>query len=177
MRMNFVDKICKNCKVEFTASDVRRVFCSQSCSAKYSNRERGGKPMKQCASPMCEMHIQHRSRSEFCSTWCRQFTLWVRWKEGEFDPSRPNGELASWFRDFLVEHAVNKCEQCGWNGTNVMTGKSVLQVDHINGLWYDNKYGNLQVLCPNCHAMTWNFGALNKGRGRSVPKPEQVDVV
>ena len=39
-----------------------------------------------------------------------------------------------------------------------------MQIHHINGNSSDNSLGNLKVLCPNCHAMTENYMALNKGK-------------
>ena len=35
---------------------------------------------------------------------------------------------------------------------------------HIDGNSGNNIIENLRVLCPNCHAMTENFMALNKGK-------------
>lgn len=44
-----------------------------------------------------------------------------------------------------------KCVSCGnigeWNGK-----KLVLEVDHIDHDWQNNKPENLQFLCPNCHS-------------------------
>ena len=56
-----------------------------------------------------------------------------------------------------------KCEKCGWGEMNKFTGTIPLEVHHIDGDSSNNKEENLKVLCPNCHAMTENFMALNKG--------------
>jgi hypothetical protein len=44
-----------------------------------------------------------------------------------------------------------KCELCGqdeiWNGN-----KMSLILDHINGVWDDNRIENLRIVCPNCNA-------------------------
>lgn len=52
------------------------------------------------------------------------------------------------------------CE-CGqeseWNGKFLQ-----LQIDHINGLRWDNRPENLRYLCPNCHSQTDTFGSKNK---------------
>lgn len=49
-----------------------------------------------------------------------------------------------------------KCFSCGlgevWNGQTL-----TLQLDHINGIYNDNRLENLQLLCPNCHSQTPTF--------------------
>ena len=35
--------------------------------------------------------------------------------------------------------------------------KLVLQIDHINGNWLDDRAENLRFLCPNCHSQTETF--------------------
>lgn len=52
----------------------------------------------------------------------------------------------------LKEH---KCERCGrteWEGEPIP-----LQLHHINGDKSDNRLENIQLLCPNCHALTDNY--------------------
>lgn len=65
-------------------------------------------------------------------------------------------------RDGLKSH---KCECCGntmWNGMLIP-----LELHHIDGNHYNNSWGNLQLLCPNCHALTNNnAGAANKQMGK-----------
>lgn len=49
----------------------------------------------------------------------------------------------------------NRCEKCGrneWDGEEIP-----LQLHHINGDRTDNRLENLQILCPNCHALTDNY--------------------
>lgn len=56
------------------------------------------------------------------------------------------------------------CETCGiteWLGNAIS-----FHLHHINGNHRDNRLTNLQILCPNCHSQTENYGHKNKGKGR-----------
>lgn len=57
----------------------------------------------------------------------------------------------------------DECYSCGlkgtWNGAPI-----TLQLEHINGVGYDNRIENLSVLCPNCHSQTSTFGNRNPQR-------------
>jgi hypothetical protein len=46
---------------------------------------------------------------------------------------------------------VRNCEICG-QGEEWMGKKMSLIIDHINGVWNDNRIGNLRIVCPNCNA-------------------------
>jgi hypothetical protein len=54
-----------------------------------------------------------------------------------------------------------ECFECRlpsiWNNK-----KLVLQLDHINGIHYDNRLENLRLLCPNCHSQTSSFCSKNR---------------
>lgn len=49
---------------------------------------------------------------------------------------------------------IAKCESC--QASNWLSGSVPLELHHINGDRYDNRLENLQLLCPNCHALTDN---------------------
>ena len=62
----------------------------------------------------------------------------------------------------LIEEGLkeNKCEIC--NQLPEHMGKPLsLQLHHINGNHNDNRLENLQILCPNCHSQTDNYGIKN----------------
>ena len=44
------------------------------------------------------------------------------------------------------------CEECGWS-MKTPDGYLPLEMHHINGNPMDNRLENLQILCPNCHAL------------------------
>jgi hypothetical protein len=53
-----------------------------------------------------------------------------------------------------------QCERCGigqWHKQPLS-----LCLHHINGDRHDNRLENLELLCPNCHSQTPNFGSKNK---------------
>lgn len=69
-------------------------------------------------------------------------------------------------RNKLIEfgYKESKCELCSiseWLGKPVK-----LQLHHIDGNHDNNELSNLQILCPNCHSMTDNFGVYNSKRAK-----------
>jgi len=60
----------------------------------------------------------------------------------------------------------NKCEKCGWGEINPITNRIPLEVHHIDGDCTNNRIENLQLLCPNCHSLTSNFGSVNRGKSK-----------
>ncbi len=54
-----------------------------------------------------------------------------------------------------------KCSCCDlgetWNGKPLS-----LQLDHINGVFNDNRLENLRLLCPNCHSQTETYAGKRK---------------
>ena len=65
-------------------------------------------------------------------------------------------------RKYLLEKYNNKCQKCGWSEINPFTNKVPLHVHHKDGDCTNNNEDNLELLCPNCHSLTENFGSLNK---------------
>ena len=66
-----------------------------------------------------------------------------------------------------------KCEnpECGlseWYGKPIP-----LELHHINGDNTDNRIENLQLLCPNCHAFTDNYGGKNQRMNKSKKEKEK----
>ena len=71
---------------------------------------------------------------------------------------------------YLKDKYNNKCARCGWHEINPITGKSPLEVEHIDGNYMNNKEENLILLCPNCHSLTPTYKGLNIGKGRKERK-------
>ena len=65
---------------------------------------------------------------------------------------------AARLRRGLVESGVDyRCAVC--NEDPVWMGKPLqLQVDHIDGQYWNNTHENLRFICPNCHTQTDTWG-------------------
>ena len=106
------------------------------------------------------------SSGKYCSSKCQneyQHKQYIeKWKSGEVNGL--NGEYypSKHIRTYLFKKNENKCEKCGWGEVNPYTNRVPLQIHHIDGNCQNNREENLQLLCPNCHALTENFGSRNK---------------
>ncbi len=70
-----------------------------------------------------------------------------------------------------------KCEmpECGqgelWHGKKIS-----LILDHINGVWNDNRLENIRIVCPNCNAALDTFAGKNmkKKEVKVMPKKKRI---
>lgn len=113
------------------------------------------------------------STGKYCSKKCEtayKIHQYVEdWKLGKI--SGTTGYTCSSFvRNYLLQKHEYKCERCGWGEINPFTNKSPLQIHHIDGNSENNVEENLQVLCPNCHSLTENFGSRNTNAPRGKSK-------
>lgn len=63
------------------------------------------------------------------------------------------------------------CESCG--NTHWLDKPIPLQLHHKNGNNKDNSITNLQLLCPNCHALTDNYCGKNKKNVKYILKAKK----
>jgi hypothetical protein len=115
-------------------------------------------------------YLPSQSIGKYCSNKCQKdFEYKVKiqeWKAGsDIHKKSAAFKVSKYVRRYLFEKANNKCTLCGWGEINPTTGKSPLEIDHIDGNCKNNRPENLQLICPNCHSLTPTYRSLNKGNG------------
>ena len=113
--------------------------------------------------------ILERRIQRYCDTTCQAAYLRKRyieaWLTGNASGVDSWATLSGHVRRYLLDR-FGRCAICGWAERNPTTGKIPLHIDHIDGDWRNNRPENLRLLCPNHHALTATYGALNRGKGR-----------
>ena len=152
-----VPSLCKECLGVIDYKRRQYTFCSQSCSATYNNT-RKIKPYK-CNG--CDNLILTNSsyKKKYCSVKCRT-------NHCRKSKINENGFLdkvsIQTIRKYLIDNRSHKCEVC--KNTEWLGKIITLEIHHIDGNSKNNEFDNLQLLCPNCHSMTDNYKAKNKGK-------------
>ena len=74
--------------------------------------------------------------------------------------------------DFHRPYECNACKNVNFttrDGVLMWNDKEItLQLEHINGVHTDNRFENLEFLCPNCHAQTSTFTGRNKKKYKAM---------
>ena len=113
-----------------------------------------------------EFVLYKSSTGKYCCTKCQvefEHKEYIqKWKNGLIDGCTKGFDMSDHIRRYIFEKNNNCCESCGKTYVNPYTNRSILQIHHKDGNCLNNKEENLQLLCPNCHAMTENFGKRNK---------------
>lgn len=160
-------KRCKYCGNIIPYDKRRNDFCSHSCSASYNNQGqiKNGKTLPEHSYCLnCGKEITKRNK--YCDNKCQweyTYKQYIQdWKNGLGTGSKGVDDISNHVRRYLFNKYHNSCQLCGWNQVNQFTGLVPLQIHHIDGDCMNNSEENLQLLCPNCHSLTENFGARNK---------------
>lgn len=156
---------CLYCGKEIIGGDNRKKFCNHSCAASYNNIG-VSRNTKQDSEIFCLNCGNPIKKGVFCNRKCKeeyQYNNYIeRWKKGEEDGLYGKYTINKILREYLLKKCEYKCSNCGKSYENPYTHKTILQIHHKDGDCTNNKEDNLEVLCPNCHAMTENFGSRNK---------------
>lgn len=192
-------KYCVVCR-SLLGGKYQKRFCSCSCAAKYNNTKRvvsnktkikisealrknnvtlsvkQQKTVKERFCKTCGKKLLYR-QAMYCSNKCnmdnkqQKYEKYISdWKNGNEDGVYSDYGVDKRIRRYLHEKYNSKCQICGWGELNLNTNKVPLQIHHLDGDCTNNKEDNLQLLCPNCHSLTENFGSRNKNSKRIYRK-------
>lgn len=116
----------------------------------------------------CDQFIK-KGATLYCSNACQcdyQYMMWIgHWLAGNASGGVKQG-ASRLIRRYLIDRDSEQCSECCWSKVNVKTGKCPIELEHIDGNAENNAPWNVRLLCPNCHALTPTYRALNKGNGR-----------
>lgn len=76
------------------------------------------------------------------------------------------------FKEKIKEQKCENCNLSEWQGNLIP-----LELHHIDGNNKNNNLNNLQILCPNCHAITPNYGSKNRKKKLGSQPITETDLV
>ena len=169
---NIAPKLCPICS-EVISTRANK-YCSSDCAnLGYRGYLKTKTDLASIPCKNCSVVFLPANRSvQYCSVECsfsfrKQKTV-EAWILDPDSATQKNGGLSTPIRKYLIELSGNRCSNCGWDKINPTTGVCPLEVDHIDGDSFNNNPDNLKVVCPNCHALTSTYRALNKGKSTRV---------
>lgn len=178
---------CENCSSKHDGSYGSGRFCCQKCARGFSTKaqreEINIKVSKKLTIDTTTWRYEAKSNRAsscmycggkltkysyyFCSINCQhnyKYLMYInKWKLGIVDGRKGKNGVSAYIKKYLKEKYGNKCMKCGWNKINIVTKRCPINLHHIDGNALNNKEENLELLCPNCHSLTENFGNLNNG--------------
>jgi 5-methylcytosine-specific restriction endonuclease McrA len=108
----------------------------------------------------------HHNEASMTKAETRYNNFIIRWLNNKEDGMRGTTGISRHIRAYLFEKHDSSCQLCGWSKVHSKTGLVPLEIHHIDGDHKNNRFDNLQLLCPNCHSLTDTNGKLNNGNGR-----------
>lgn len=137
----------------------------------YSNNGRGIRSAKECIAKFdldCSTILTYNNIIKGKSPNYNTIDMSKFTDVSEMQDKKPKREH---LRKNLIKIRGHRCEECGleiWNDKPIP-----LQLHHKDGNGWNNELDNLQLLCPNCHALTNNYcGKNSKNKGIKVTDDE-----
>ena len=158
---------CDNCIEKFLKSPPRK-------SRTFSTGLEGPCPESADRGMICSCGKSISNRSKYCKS-CSARTSGIakskkrinEWLNGEWRGGT-DANLSTIIRNYLLDMTNYTCQKCGFNTPHPDDGKTILEINHIDGDGTNHSKENLEVICPNCHALTSNYRGRNIGNGRPV---------
>jgi 5-methylcytosine-specific restriction endonuclease McrA len=164
---------CQNSKYNklFQSKYKNNIYCSRSCAGQVNNSKypkRGGGIINLCQGCGKRLTNLEAKNCQDCHNIQIKTKRIQAWLTGEWSGGRPQHPhlLSKAIRNYLLIQAKNACCKCGFNQVNPYSGLPIVEINHKDGDGSNHSPDNLEVLCPNCHALTASDRALNAGNGR-----------
>lgn len=148
---------CLTCETDLVGKNQNK-FCSRSCAASYNNRgvcRVAKRNTRLCFS--CEKE-RPQNKNKFCNTCITNGEHLHTVKDLKYamtDRTR---------KHVLIRETGHFCYSC--KNTTWLDKTIPIELNHIDGNSENNERENLELLCPNCHALTPNYKNKNMGNGR-----------
>jgi hypothetical protein len=176
---------CENCGSKHDGSYGGGRFCGKICARSFSTKAKRKQINEKVSYTLTKNKAAWKTRvgkrrycincgnilkkgaQSYCSHECHfeyKYLLYInRWQLGLESGCRGKNDTSILIKRYLMWKHGGKCQKCGWNEINPATGQSPINLHHIDGNMKNNKEENLELLCPNCHSITPNYGSLNCG--------------
>ena len=170
-------KNCKKCNKEFEPSKGLISYCSLECrnSRVWSEEDK----LKKSESAKNSDKLKESSRKYSESIKMRTPEIWETIKAKREETSK-NKIIESDYTELSFERLRKRIiyeQNCECNRCNLsewMGEKIPLELEHKDGNHFNNKRENLEILCPNCHALTSTWRGRNKNTVRNVNNDEKL---
>jgi 5-methylcytosine-specific restriction endonuclease McrA len=154
-----IDRNCDWCQKQYLAKTHRLrsgkgLYCSYECGIKARSFAQNKDKIPNVTCAYCGIEIyrnptklkKSKSKLYFC---CREHKSIAQRIGGikEIHPPHYSDSLKS-YRDKAFRFLDNKCNRCNYDEC-----PAILQVHHKDKNRNNNELNNLEILCPNCHAL------------------------
>lgn len=151
---------CKTCKTEHDGSYGSGAFCSRACA---NSRGPRTEETKEKIKASLRKYNELNPEAAKARNWSCNKSPESRERKKAIWKAKRDYENAHYMTlRYYIKEDIGHCQECGldsWRGVKIP-----LEVHHVDGNRKNNALSNLQVLCPNCHALTDNY------RGRKTKK-------
>lgn len=170
-------KNCKKCDNEFEPTKGLINYCSLECrnSRVWTDEDK----LKKSESAKNSEKVKESSKKYSEAIKMRTPEIWKTIKEKR-EETLKNKIIETDYNELSFERLrkriiyeqdckCNRCKLSEWMGEKIP-----LELEHKDGNHFNNERDNLEILCPNCHALTSTWRGRNKNTVRNINDDEKL---